>query len=182
MANRSYLYTRHTGDEVEFRDIAEWNYDIPVAHLILVGADPTPCKSAIWTVDEKIAIEGDARITRPLFLRLLEWLTPQVDAGFASAAKEARDYLTRADRQGDKFHLELGEIYELEGLDLPAMEAATESNASLADEVFLDVKRVLETDGSTIDAFGHERLRAISNWEEQFGCYFSHVLYFNLGG
>lgn len=78
--------------------------------------------------------------------------------------------------------MELGEIYELEGLDLPAMEAATESNASLAEEVFLDVKRVLETDGSTIDAFGHERLRAISNWEEQFGCYFSHVLYFNLGG
>ena len=108
MANRSYLYTRHTGDEVEFRDIAEWNYDIPVAHLILVGANSTPCKSAIWTVDEKIAIEGDANISRSLFLRLLEWLTPQVDPGFANAAKEAREYLTRADRQGDRFHLELG--------------------------------------------------------------------------
>ena len=182
MANRSYLYTRHTGDEAEFRDIAEWNYDIPVAHLLLVGANATPCKSAIWTVGEKIAIEGDANITRPMFLQLLEWLTPQVDAGFASAAREAREYLMRADRQGDRFHLELGEIYELEGLDLPEMEAATESNASLAEAVFLDVKRVLETDGSKIEAFEHERLRSISNWEEQFGCYFSDVLYFNLGG
>lgn len=182
MANRSYLYTRHPGDKVEFRDIAEWNYDIPVAHLILVGANPTPCKSAIWSVDEKIAIEGDASITRPLFLRLLDWLSPQVNADFANAAKEARDHLTRPDRQGEKFHLELGEIYELEGHDLPEMEAATQSNASLAKELFLDVKRVLETENSTIDTFEHERLRGISNWEEQFGCYFSHVLYFSLGG
>ena len=182
MANRSYLYTRHTGDEVEFRDIAEWNYDIPVAHLILVGANATPCKSAIWTVDEKIAIGGDANVTRPLFLRLLEWLIPQVDSGFVSAAKEAHEYLTRADRQGDRFHLELGEIYELEGLELNEMETATKSYASIAEEVFRDVKRVLDTDESTIESFEHERLRSITNWEEQFGCYFSHVLYFNLGG
>lgn len=182
MANRSYLYTRHTGDDVEFRDIAEWNYEVPVAHLVLVGANPTPCKSAIWTVDEKIAIEGDANITRPLFLKLLDWLEPQADAGFANAANEAREYLTRADRQGDRFHLELGEIYELEGLDLPEMETATSSNAALAEELFLDVNRVLETEGSTTASFEHERLRSISNWEEQLGCYFSHVLYFNLGG
>jgi hypothetical protein len=182
MANRSYLYTRHTGDDVEFRDIAEWNYDVPAAHLILVGANPVTCKSAIWSVDEKIAIEGDANIARPVFLKLLDWLEPQADSGFANAANEARELLTRSDRQGDKFHLELGEIYELEGLDLPKMETATESNASLAEEIFLDVKRVLETDGATISSFEHDRLRSITNWEEQFGCYFSHVLYFNLGG
>ncbi|PSB55037.1 hypothetical protein [Chamaesiphon polymorphus] len=169
-------------DSVEFRDIAEWKSFIPVAHLILVGENPTPCQSAIWTVEEKIAIEGDANITRPLFLKLLDWLEPQVDEGFANAAREAREYLMRADRQGDKFHLELGEIYELEGLDLPEMATETISNAALAKEIFLDVKRVLERDGSTIDSFEHVSLRAITNWEEQFGCYFSHVLYFHLGG
>lgn len=181
MANRSYLYTRHIGAEVEFRDIAEWNSDIPLAHLILVGANPTPCKSAIWAVDEKIAIEGDASETRPVFLAFLEWLTPQVDSGFATSASEAREYLMREDRQGEKFHLELGEIYELEGLDLPEMESETETNAVLAEEVFLDVKRVIHTEGSTIDSFEHEQLRGISDWQQQLGCYFTHVVYFNLG-
>ena len=182
MANRSYLYTRHIGDDVEFRDLAEWNWELPPAHLILVGANPVACQSAIWSVDEKIAIEGDASVARPIFLQFLEWLAPQLNAGFVAAAKEAREYLTRADRQGDKFHLELGEIYELEGFDLPEMEIATQANASLATEILLDVKRVLDMNGSTIDSFEHERLRAIFNWEEQFGCNFSHVLYFNLGG
>ncbi len=180
MANRSYLYTRHTGDDVEYRDIAEWSHDVPAAHLILVGSGSTPVQSAIWTVDEKIAIDGDASQTRPTFLTLLDWLEPQVDKGFARAAAEAREYLNRPDRQGDKFHLELGEIYELDGLDLPDMEAATTANAQLAQELYADVKRVLETAGSTIDTFRHPTLRAINNWEEQFGCYFSHVLWFNL--
>jgi hypothetical protein len=182
MANRSYLYSRHTGDDVEFRDIAEWNYELPPALLILVGANPVTCKSAIWTVEEKIAIEGDANISRPLFLKLLDWLEPQLDAGFANAAKEARELLTRADRQGDKFHLEIGELYELEGLELPEMQTTTETNAAIAEELLLDVKRVLDSEQSAIESFEHERLRAIDNWEEQFGLYFSHVLYFNLGG
>ena len=180
MANRSYLYTRHTGDEREYRDIAEWSSDIPAAHLILVGSGSTPVKSAIWTVDEKIAIDGDADEARATFLSLLDWLEPQVDKGFATASAEARELLNRPDRQGDKFHLELGEIYELEGLDLPDMEAATVANAQLAQNLYAEVKRVLDTDGSTIDSFRHEELRSITNWEEQFGCFFSHVLYFNL--
>lgn len=181
MANRSYLYTRHTGAEPEFRDIAEWNWELPVAHLLLIGANPTPCRSAIWKVDEKIAIEGDAHVARPLFLRLLDWLQPQVDVGFATAAEEAREFLTRADRQGDKFHLELGEIYELEGLDVPKMATATSTKAALAEEILLDVKRVLETEGSTVASFENVHLRSITNWEEQFGCNFSDILYFHLG-
>ena len=62
------------------------------------------------------------------------------------------------------------------------METATKSYALLAEELFLDVKRVLETDEATTSSFENEHLRSITNWEEQFGCYFSHVLYFNLGG
>lgn len=179
MANRSYLYTRHTGDDVEFRDIAEWSSEIPVAHLLLVGANPTLCKSAIWNVDQKIAIEADATIARPLFLKFLDWIQPQVESGFARAADEARKYLTREDRQGDRFHLEPGEIYELEDLDLPEMEKTAAADAALAEDLFLDVKRVLDIDGSTTDCFQHELLRSITNWEEEFGCYFSDVLYFH---
>ena len=182
MANRSYLYTRHTGDDVEFRDIAEWNYDLPPAHLILVGANPVPCRSAIWEVDEKIAIEGDAEVARPLFLKLLDWLQPQLDGDVHRSIGQAREILSRPDRQGDKFHLELGELYELVGLELDEMEAETEQNAALARELFLDVQQVLQTDGSTIESFAHQDLRDITNWDDEFGLYFSHVLYFNLGG
>ncbi len=180
MANRSYLYTRHTGDQAEYRDTAEWNYDIPAAHLILVGAGSTPVQSAIWTVDVKIAIVGNAGEARPTFLAFLDWLEPQVDKEFKAAADEARQFLNRPDRQGDKFHLELGEIYELEGLELPEMETATAANAQLAQDLYADVKRVLGTTGSTIESFEHAKLREITNWEEQFGIFFSHVLYFNL--
>ncbi|MEM1070839.1 MAG: hypothetical protein AAGI63_18180 [Planctomycetota bacterium] len=182
MANRSYLYTRHTGDDVEFRDIAEWRSAVPPAYLILVGANATPCRSQIWDAEKKIAIEGDAHITRPLFLRLLDWLEPQVQESFADAAKNAREILLRTDREGNLFHLELGEVYELIGLDLDEMEAETIKNAALGQALFLDVKRVLETKNSTIDSFEHFDLRSIKKWEEEFGCYFSDVLYFHLGG
>ena len=182
MANRSYLYTRHMGDDAEFRDFAEWKWDLPPAHLILVGANPVLCKSVIWTVDEKIAIEGDANLTRPLFLKFLDWLEPQVEASARDAIQESRQFLNRTDRQGDKFHLEIGELYECASLELEAMESVTEQNASLAEALFLDVKRVLDTEGSTIKSFEHKRLLAINNWEEEFGLYFSHILYFHLGG
>lgn len=125
---------------------------------------------------------GRQAVAAPLLATAVDWLQPQVDSGFAGAANEAREYLTRADRQGDKFHLEPGESYELEGLELRAMATATLANATLAEEILLDVKRVLATSGSTITDFEHPRLRSISNWEEQFGCSLSDVLYVNLGG
>jgi hypothetical protein len=147
---------------------------------IRVGANPVACKSAIWTVDHKIAIEGDAKITRPLFLKLLDWLDPQVDSATRNAINESRKFLRRTDRQGDKYHLELGELYELQSLELDEMEAATEKNMSVAEDLYLDVKRVLDTEGSTITSFEHDRLCAIQNWEKEFGLYFSDVLYLHL--
>jgi hypothetical protein len=183
MANRSYLYTRHRADGDEFRDLAEWNYDVPISHLLLVGADATPCKSAIWQVDEKIAIEGNAEHSRALFLAFLDWLEPQMPKQFHRDAEEARAMLNRADRQGEQFHLECGEIYELEGLDLPGMESATSEKAKLAEELFLDAKEVVGTPGATVKDFRHKMLRGLhQKWEERLGLYFSQVLYFHLGG
>jgi hypothetical protein len=133
MANRSYLYSDHPREEPRFRDFAEWKTDPPLAHLLLVGAGAMPCRSAIWKVREKIAIRGDARQTRPVFLAFLKWLEPQLPVAFRKAADEARPMLLRADRQGTGFHLELGEIYELMGLELDEMEEETSSYAAQAE-------------------------------------------------
>jgi hypothetical protein len=182
MANRSYLYTHHPGEDPEYRDLAEWKVNPPVAHFLLVGANPAICSSAIWEVDAKIAIKGDATQSRPLFVAFLNWLEQQLPEDFGNASEEAKRWLTRPDRQGTHFHLELGEIYELMGLELDEMERETVSNAALAQSLFEEVRRLVETDGATLNDAVCARIKGLkSNWKEQLGLYFSDVLYFHLG-
>jgi ankyrin repeat protein len=183
MSNRSYLYTYHPREKPRFRDFAEWKTDPPLAHFLLVGAKATPCRSAIWKVRKKIAIRGDARQTRPLFLAFLNWLEPQLSRDFRTAADEARSMLLRADRQGTGFHLELGEIYELMDLEHDAMEAETASNAVMAEALFEEVRRLVETEGTTLQDSTIEDIRRLADdWKERLGLDFTGILYFHLGG
>ena len=183
MSNRSYLYTYHPREKPRFRDFAEWKTDPPLAHFLLVGAGATPCRSAIWKVRKKIAIRGDARQTRPLFLAFLNWLEPQLPKGFREDADGARAMLLRADRQGAGFHLELGEIYELVGLEIDKMEEETASSAVLAEALFAEVRRLVETEGTTLQDSSIEEIRRLADdWKERLGLGFSGILYFHLGG
>jgi hypothetical protein len=184
MANRSYLYTYHPNTESKYRDISEWNTSIPVSHLLLVGANPQVCESAIWEVDRPIAIEGEAPESRTLFLEFLDWLAPQFESSeFDGAVAATRQILERPDRQGTHYHLEPGEIYELAGLDLETMESTTVSYAGLARNLYAEVERVISTPSSTVDNLNHSFLKSIaSDWESELGLYFTHVLYFHLGG
>ena len=182
MANRSYLYTHHPGADPAYRDVSEWAFDLPLTHLLLVGAEPTVSASAIWQVDAKIALQGNARESRPLLLAFLAWLAPQLPAGFRAAAQEAQAFLARPDRQGDGFHLELGEIYELQGLDLAGMKRETAANAVRARELFAEVQRLLTADGATLDDAHHVRLRQLhDDWKQRLGLAFSDSLYYHLG-
>jgi len=72
MANRSYLCTYHSGENPAYRDVSEWRCEPPLALLLLVEAEPTISASAIWQVDAKIAIQGDAGQSRSLFLAFEE--------------------------------------------------------------------------------------------------------------
>jgi ankyrin repeat protein len=183
MSNRSYLYTDHPREKPRLRDFAEWKTYPPLAHFLLVGANSTPCQSAIWKGRQKIAIRGDARQTRPLFLAFLKWLEPQLPKGFRKDADEARSMLLRADRQGTGFHLELGEIYELMGLEHDEMEEETASNAALAQALFEEVSRLVETEGTTLqDATIEEVKQLADTWNERLGLGFTGILYFHLGG
>ena len=182
MANRSYLYTHHPGETPEYRDLSEWRSEAPVAHLLLVGADAAPCPSAIWSVEEKIALRGDAARSRPLFLELLDWLAPQLPEKFLADAEEARALVTRADRQGASFHLELGEIFELTGYELHEMEREAEWAAKDARGLFGEVERLVRGGGLSLKDARETRLRDLPDtWEDRLGLNFSDVLYFSLG-
>ncbi len=182
MANRAYLYTHHPDDEPEYRDSAEWNYDVPLVHFLLVGANPNACSSVIWQVDEKIAIRGDASQSRALVLSFLEWLEPQLPEDFGEAAKRARAFLTRSDRQGRHYHLELGEIYEGMGLALDEMRRETLANVALAQDLFEEVKRLLKSAGATLDDAVHPELKGLQReWGRGLGLCFSDAIYYHLG-
>lgn len=183
MANRAYLYSHHPEEELSYRDLGEWNYEVPVVHLLLVGANSSPCPSAIWQVEQKIAIQGDAPKGRSLVLQFLDWLVPQLPDAFSQAADTAKAFLTRPDRQGRHYHLEPGEIYEGMGLGLAAMERETLSMATLAQDLFHEVTRLLEETGTSLDDANHERLKDLENkWEKTLGLGFSDAVYHHLGG
>ncbi len=182
MANRSYLYTYHPGESPAYRDVSEWPSEPPFAHLLLVGAEPTVSASAIWQVDAKIAIRGDAGQGRALFLAFLDWLAPQQPADLRAASRKAHAFLTRPDRQGDYFHLELGEVYKLQGLDLDEMEREATADVARARDLFEEVQQLIEFEGATLQDARHERLRQLQDdWEKHLGLSFADILYHHLG-
>ena len=210
MANRSYLYSYHPGTDNTVRDLAEWKTNVPVAHYLLVSSNPAPVKSEIWTVDEKIAIRGDAEPGRDLLFRFLTWLEPQICGSSVDGlgdlflegmqefqdhpdleqavpelirqSKQARELLLRDDRLGSHYHLELGEIYELSGYELHEMEDAALRDAADAQAIGDEVRKLLETPGSSCDDFTGYHLKQINaSWEETLGLYFTGILYFHMG-
>ena len=181
MANRSYLYTYHPDDPNPYRDLSEWKSNPPLSHYLLVSSDPTPVKTQLWSVEEKIAIQAEASGGRDIFLRFLDWIEPQVPSASADI-KTSKAALSREDRQGEFFHLELGEIYELSGYDLSEMENACSRDASSALAVGEEVRNLLETQGSSMQDFKAYELKELQrDWERSSGLYFPGILYFHMG-
>ncbi|TWT88427.1 hypothetical protein Mal64_19080 [Pseudobythopirellula maris] len=117
MANRSYLYSanrlpsRDTSLEVlRTVGIAEFNYDIPIAFMLLVSGNPQRCPSSIWASSEAEAIAGDYQIG---VQRLLDFLRrvehPEVNALIEST----QAFLADERNKNSYFLLEPCEIFEL---------------------------------------------------------------------
>jgi hypothetical protein len=131
MANRSYLYSI---DAVPYSDanprrvrgLAEWRYDIPLAFLLLVSANPRACRSMIWNSEDPIAIIGDFK---PGFERLSAFLAKAPSASLKSAADEAIRFLSDPKLLQPLILLECGEIYDLEG------DNWVEQNQTLLEEI-----------------------------------------------
>lgn len=182
MANRSYIYGYKEGATPEHRDLGEWRTNVPLLHLLLVGADPTPVRSAIWGVEERIALSGDAGLGRALLTSFLDWLEPQMTADveeFGRKKAEVLELLAR--RDDDRYHLELGEIFELGGYELSEMEGETSYYAGNARSLVADVERLLAIPGSTVADANDWMLQEATNMHESLGLSFLGILYFHLG-
>ena len=181
MANRSYLYSVHQGEEPEVRDLAEWNYNIPLIHLLLVGFDGEVVPTRIWDNGAMTAILGSGPPARAFVSRVLDWLEPQLpDAG--SEIAEARSALTRADRQGTGYLLEAGEVYALSAGSLEQMQEAARRDLKASRVVVEELRGLMDEPSATIASAQHFALTdAFSDWKQDLGLYFADVLYFHLG-
>jgi len=141
VANRSYLYATDVppggGDDGQDRElvgISEWNYDVPIVFKLLLSGSPKTCRSAVWDMDEEIALAGDydagvanleaflARITLPEAQPLIE---------------EARAFLHDPAHRRRYFLLECGELYDMDE------DPFEEQNAALLADV-LDLDEDIE--------------------------------------
>lgn len=64
MANRSYLYSVDeipSGDnkKLSVKGLSEWNYGVPLSHLVMVSGNPQTCRSIIFNFPKKVALIGD---------------------------------------------------------------------------------------------------------------------------
>lgn len=181
MANRSYIYAYQPNGEPLYRDLGEWKSDVPLAHLLLVGQGTEAVQSMLWSVDERIALQGDAASGLALLRDFLAWLEPQLDADFAREKERALEVLERADRAGERYHLEPGEVYELMMLSLPEMEDETLRYARRAQQLAAEARCLIDA-GATLEQSELYEIRQLAtSWRETLGLYFLGVLYFHVG-
>ena len=120
MANRSTLYAmEESADGAQPKrmwGLSEWPWDIPVSHLILVGAEPQMCHSYVWNFDGKIAVRGDFVRGRQQFFTFLELLRQRAilpAAELDEAIADARAVLDVPSGDRLVMLLEAGEILEM---------------------------------------------------------------------
>ena len=131
MANRSYLYvvTHENSDpsstEAETWALSEWNWSVPLSHILLVSSNPKQVKSHAWDVDESIAVVGDFKKGRERLYSFLEALRKRqlFDSDeLDKAMREAHEALDRFQDDGLFTLLEPGEIIDLCSDDLSGWE------------------------------------------------------------
>ena len=183
MANRSYLYVQKEEGGTTFKDFSEWRTEVPLSHLLLIGVDTKQVNTAVWNVDEKIALSGDADAGRNLLIAFLEWLSPKLqNERFDQEMKEAIDMLEGADYQGERYHLELGELLELGGYSLDEMESETTYYMDRARRAAERVQNLIQDPDADLGSVtDYDVRRALEDWEQNLGLYFTHVTYFSLG-
>lgn len=119
MANRSYLFAFdefENGAPLKPRGVHEWNYDIPISHLLLMSGRPRAYRSCIWNAKVAIVADYEAGVDRMLrFMRALEASGKLTDLEeFAKALREAEEFLCAPKPRGRFFLLEPGEIFMME--------------------------------------------------------------------
>ncbi len=174
MANRSHIYTC---DEVPggrgfyARGLSEWNYEIPLAHKLMVGTSPRIVRSAIWEHDIGILADREGAFERTIafFDKLGEGELPDRQE-FDDELAQMKEFL--ASTPPSKFILlEAGEILDMMDGELSQL------IADLHAEIPSVVSRASAAVAGQDDDWLNE-LRA--NWADQARPgYWSDVLYYS---
>ncbi|MFC7924391.1 DUF7822 domain-containing protein [Streptomyces cinereoruber] len=174
MANRSYLYSADSmPDETEIpqgiRCISEHNWDIPLAHKLMVGRGTTIVPSMIW--NPPIGIAADYAGGAALLLDLLDAVGKGLegDAEFAECVAGTTAHLEK--QRAKYFVLETGEIVSMTDDD------PVESVRSLASE---DVPEAVARAEAAIAGRDDDWLAAVrADWRSHFASFYSDALYFS---
>ncbi|WP_405982819.1 hypothetical protein [Streptomyces sp. NBC_00158] len=174
MANRSYLYSADSmPNEAEIpkpiRCISEHNWDIPLAHKLMVGRGTTVVPSMIWNPPIGIAADyaGGAALLRDLLSAVGKGL--EDDAEFAECVARTTAHLQK--QQAEYFLLETGEIVSMSGDD-PA-----ESVRRLVSE---DVPAAVARAEAAIAGQDDDWLASVrADWQTHFASFYADALYFS---
>lgn len=174
MANRSYLYSADTlptesENPQQVLCISEHRWDIPLAHLLLVGREPQVVQSMIW--DPKIGIGADYAGGTTLLLDLLRVVGEGLedDTEFAPRLAEITAHLER--QRATYFILETGEMISLDGGDVE------EAVQHLVDT---DIPEAVARAEAAIAGEDDEWLESVrGSWHEHFDSHYAKVLYFS---
>ncbi|MGW4056417.1 DUF7822 domain-containing protein [Streptomyces sp. NPDC004779] len=174
MANRSYLYSADSmpteeGIPQRIRCISEHNWDIPLAHKLLVGRGTTVVPSMIW--NPPIGIAADYAEGAALLRNLLREVGKGLedDAEFAECAARTAAHLDK--QQAKYFVLETGEIVSMTDDD-PA-----ESVRRLAAD---DIPHAVAQAEAALAGQNDDWLASVrADWQRHFASFYSEALYFS---
>ncbi|WP_030763697.1 hypothetical protein [Streptomyces griseus] len=177
MANRSYLYSADTmPSEAEnpqrIRCISEHNWDIPLAHKLLVGRGTTIVPSMIWNPPIGIAADysGGAALLRDLLHAVGGGL--EGDTEFADCVARTTEHLEK--QEGKYFVLETGEIVSMTDDD-PVASVRRLVSEDIPDAVARAEAAIAGRDDAWLAS-----LR--TDWQRHFASFYSEALYFSFPG
>ncbi|KOX32460.1 MULTISPECIES: hypothetical protein [unclassified Streptomyces] len=174
MANRSYLYSADSmPSEAELprpiRCVSEHNWDIPLAHKLLVGRGTTIVPSMIW--NPPIGIAADYAAGAALLLDLLRAVGEGLedDAEFAECVARTTAHLQK--QRAKHFVLETGEIVSMTDDD-PA--------ASVRSLVSGDIPEAVAEAEAALAGRNDAWLASVrADWQKHFASFYSDALYFS---
>lgn len=181
MANRSYLYARDAGEPPRWRDLSEWNTNVPLSHLLLLSGHPRLVDSALWKVEHPIAIEADFAPGWSALRRFLDYLRTQPLPESDTLNKHIDDtvaFFSRSDNQRQLFHLEGGEIYDLIS-DAEPLEKQAAWTLDDISSVAAEAARLADSGAPINSAQTFVIGEVAKDWRRWLGLYWANILYFH---
>ena len=157
MANRSYLYSvdkipEITNTSIRIIGLSECNYNIPLVYRILCSVNPIASRSIIWDADEKIAITADYLGGMEKLEKFITRIQDYVDNNILD---NIRTFLNNKNNVQKYFHLECGEIFEMEDGELGLQNLSLINElCSLDEEIEYSIKNIKENKENEVQVIG----------------------------